>query len=142
MNFEPIEKSDIDFLLSANAFFKDGWTESMLVSAFNAGNFYGYIASVNGEKAGFITFTVAVDTADIGDIFVFEKFRRQGIARALLTLSAEKLKTLGVSKIFLEVRANNSAAISLYLSQGFKEYLTRKKYYADGEDALCMSKEI
>lgn len=144
MTFTPVKRSDIKFLVSANAFFPDGWTENMFISAFDSGNFYGFIAKDDKIllNVGFITFTVAADTADIGDIFVFSDFRLRGIGGSLLRKAEEYLISAGVKKIFLEVRSSNEAAKNLYISAGFKTFSTRKRYYADGEDALCMAKEI
>ena len=150
MNFKPIEKSDLNFLLSANGYFKDGWTESMFNSAFATGNFHGFIAEDRaddnaencGIKTGFITFTVSVDTADIEDLFVFPDFRNKGTGGALIDKAIEHLTVSGIKKAFLEVRESNAAAISLYKKAGFSAFSVRKKYYADGENAICMAREI
>ena len=144
MTVLPLKKDDLEFLLSANAFFSDGWTENMYLSAFDSGNFYGFTAlgDAADEKAGFITLTVAGDTADINDIFVFPEFRGKGFGKTLVEKAREFLAGAGVKKIFLEVRRSNAAAKNLYLSAGFNVFSERKRYYSDGEDALCMAKEI
>ena len=49
----------------------------------------------------------------------------------------------GVKEIFLEVRASNTPAISLYLKCGFEKISVRKKYYGDpAEDAVIMRKTL
>ena len=53
-----------------------------------------------------------------------------------------KLVSLGVNKVFLEVRSSNISAIALYEKKGYTKISVRKKYYADGEDALVMVKEL
>jgi ribosomal protein S18 acetylase RimI-like enzyme len=49
----------------------------------------------------------------------------------------------GVRSVFLEVRADNDAAIALYDSEGFQTIDRRVGYYQpDGVDALVMRKEL
>jgi ribosomal-protein-alanine N-acetyltransferase len=43
-----------------------------------------------------------------------------------------------VVRILLEVRASNTAALSLYDSLGFTRFNVRPRYYSDGEDAIEM----
>jgi len=47
--------------------------------------------------------------------------RRQGLGRGLLQRSYRWAADVGVSKVSLNVRAGNAAAIALYLSEGFVE---------------------
>ncbi len=146
MTVRTLNKSDIPFLVSACREFPDAWNESMLLSAFRAGNFYGFIAEdfSDGKSLpiGFITYSVNIDTADLQDLFVAAAKRRQGVANALLSAFKIDAEKRGVKKLFLEVRESNAAAISLYLKAGFNFVSTRKKYYADGENALIYVKEL
>ncbi|KAH7903673.1 acyl-CoA N-acyltransferase [Hygrophoropsis aurantiaca] len=75
----------------------------------------------------------------VGSISVLRSHRRQGIARKLLTLSlrvmAEKYKT---SHVTLNVRKSNAGARALYEAIGFKSFVSRKPFYADGESAVGM----
>jgi ribosomal-protein-alanine N-acetyltransferase len=41
----------------------------------------------------------------------------------------------GAESMMLEVRADNSVAITLYERMGFERISTRTRYYADGTDA-------
>jgi ribosomal-protein-alanine N-acetyltransferase len=51
----------------------------------------------------------------------------------------EEAVRLGMTRMTLEVRVSNKAAINLYQSLGFEKGGLRKGYYAnDGEDALIM----
>jgi ribosomal-protein-alanine N-acetyltransferase len=43
---------------------------------------------------------------------------------------------------FLEVRITNEPAVNLYKKLGFQVTRTLKGYYADGEDAYLMSREL
>lgn len=142
----PLTEKDIPLLVSAREVFCDAWTESMIVSAFNAGNFYGYICSeeVDGKPvfAGFITFTVAGESSDIADLFVVPYFRKKGIGNALMRAYIDGAKEKGATELFLEVRESNAPALALYKKFSFTEVSVRKKYYADGENALVLKKAI
>jgi [ribosomal protein S18]-alanine N-acetyltransferase len=48
---------------------------------------------------------------------------------------------LSIQFIFLEVRADNQAAISLYDSRHFNRISERLKYYPDGETAIIMRRD-
>lgn len=67
--------------------------------------------------------------------------RNNGYAQLLLEqlLSEYKNKT---KYIRLEVSSNNTAAISFYRKNKFKELRIRKNYYKNGADAIEMVKEI
>lgn len=55
----------------------------------------------------------------IYELFVFEKYRRQGIAKQLVKAGLEQLKQEGYAEVRLSVFAGNPA-IKLYESLGFK----------------------
>lgn len=82
--------------------------------------------------AGYLITYDSVDSLDIFEIAVDEKFRSRGIATKLLNrLNDER-------KILLEVSEKNTNAINLYIKNGFKVISKRKKYYLDGSDAIIM----
>ncbi|MXY71468.1 MAG: ribosomal-protein-alanine acetyltransferase, partial [Dehalococcoidia bacterium] len=47
--------------------------------------------------------------------------------------------SLGAAAVTLEVRASNEAARALYRGCGFEEVGERRRYYADGADAVIMT---
>ena len=141
MKIRPMTVSDIPFLVSAREKFPDAWDEKMLLSAFKAGNFFGFVAE-DGVPKGFITYSVNVDTADMQDLFVEEDCRKKGVGCALVSAFIESAKLRGLKKLFLEVRENNAPAINLYKKSGFTSISIRKKYYSDGENALVLVKEL
>jgi ribosomal-protein-alanine acetyltransferase len=76
---------------------------------------------------------------DIQTIAVREARRGHGLGRALLTDLIAEARRRGVVELFLEVRADNDAAIALYRSEGFREIDRRAGYYQpDGVDAIVM----
>ncbi|MEX2162088.1 MAG: ribosomal protein S18-alanine N-acetyltransferase [Anaerolineales bacterium] len=75
----------------------------------------------------------------IANLAVASRFRRQGLARRLLTHVLQRAAEKGMHSATLEVRAGNRAAQALYEEFGFHEVGRRKRYYSDNrEDALLM----
>lgn len=95
------------------------------------------IASENG----FIVYRVVIDQAEIITIGVAPDARRTGIAAAMLGLAERDASTRGATQMFLDVAADNTAAIGLYSGAGYKQIGRRPKYYGE-TDAIMMAKEI
>lgn len=122
--------------------FTDPWSMQALKSAFEGTFRYNFISEHNGEIQGYACLFVLFEEAEIQNIAVDIPYRKQGIGRALLKTAHEKAKELGAEICFLEVRASNFNAISLYQSEGYEIYGERSKYYEDGESALVMRKYL
>lgn len=75
-------------------------------------------------------------------ICVLDDFRRQGIAKKILTTQTQKYKNRGCSKIQLWVDEQNMPARSLYESAGFQETNKVDDYYAPGRTGLQMSLDL
>ena len=107
------------------AAFDHPWTES---------DFSAYLASdlvwVSGEPlAGFLLIRAVGDEAEILTLAVDLAHRRAGHAAALVDAAKQDLAKTGVSRLFLEVAADNSPALALYERQGFLPIGVRKGYY-------------
>ena len=78
-------------------------------------------------------------TADITNGTVKKEYRRQGIARRMLSELMREGRDEGIGRFTLEVRASNEAAIALYRGLGFYQEGVRKNYYeSPREDALIL----
>jgi ribosomal protein S18 acetylase RimI-like enzyme len=81
--------------------------------------------------------------ADILTLYTPEQSRRQGHARTLLNQLVAEATKANCPAITLEVRASNTAAISLYESVNFTHTATRKAYYTNpAEDALILTRSL
>ena len=69
-----------------------------------------------------------------------DSHQRAGIGAALLNAGIAHLDFENGDKIFLEVREGNTKARRFYEKHGFEPYAERKKYYADGENAILYVK--
>ncbi len=83
---------------------------------------------------GFVLVRNSGQEAEIITIATDRSQRRQGVGRALMEHVVRELHRDRVEYLFLEVDANNQAAISLYYSLGFKQVGTRKAYYSGDEE--------
>lgn len=102
--------------------------------AWSEADFADHLASdlvwVIGEPvAGFLLIRAVGDEAEILTLAVDPASRRNGHARALLTASKQDLMRQGVARVFLEVAADNLAALALYQHAGFEMIGVRKGYY-------------
>lgn len=128
-----IERKCIPEPWSENAFLsetkKDG---SIILKAVNS----------SGIICGFITADVIFDEVNIYNVAVSSEYRRQGIAKLLLS-SLEQAVNNTACNYFLEVRESNVPAISLYKSIGYKQIGMRKNFYSNPcENAVLMKKVL
>ena len=92
---------------------------------------------------GFAAFHRVIDEVEIRNMVVDPEHRHQGVGRALLETARDRLLQAGAKRVFLEVRASNKPALSLYCSIGFAIHSRRADYYRDPqEDALVLALEI
>lgn len=89
--------------------------------------------------AGYIVARLGANELHINNVAVRESYRRRGIGRALLDKILTAGKRSGSRAAYLELRAGNSVALSLYQKCGFQVTARRGRYYSDPvEDALVM----
>jgi ribosomal-protein-alanine N-acetyltransferase len=101
------------------------------------------VLRVGGELAGYVCLWEIGHEIHITNLAVHPRFRRRGVARALLGQTMEDARRSGVELLFLEVRPTNGEALALYESFGFSVIGRRKGYYFDtGEDALVMEARL
>lgn len=101
-----------------------------------------YVAKINNNVIGYIVFYIFCGEGHIMNIAVDSAFRRQGVARYLISSALEIVRRQSGNEVYLEVAANNTPAKQLYRQLGFKIYGIRKKYYRNGEDAYILRKEV
>lgn len=96
-----------------------------------------------GRVLGYAVVWWVVDQAELANIAVHPEARRRGIASRLLERVLESMAARGVREIFLEVRASNVVAATMYRRRGFSEVGVRKNYYDfPREDALVLRKRL
>lgn len=81
-----------------------------------------------------------VDEAHVTIVAVHPDYRRRGFGQLMMWGIIQSAIQRGLTRATLEVKASNQSAIHLYEQFGFETAGRRKKYYADGEDALILWK--
>lgn len=103
-------------------------------------------ASVNDKVVGFMLARLITtgdglesNCAEVYNIAVKEKRRKQGIGDMLINDLIEICRKKNIAEIFLEVRKSNKTARGFYSKKNFKEIAERKNYYtAPIDDAIIM----
>ena len=121
--------------------FKEPWNAKAMRELLAMPGAYGWLAA-EAEPQGFVLARAAADEAEILTILVLPPYRRHGLAERLLSAAAEGARSRGAAKLFLEVAANNAAALGLYTKGGFSQTGKRPRYYGNSIDALLMSLDL
>jgi ribosomal protein S18 acetylase RimI-like enzyme len=107
------------------------------------------VAEVDGEPVGLLMIVVPkwTDAAEITDLAVDIAFRRMGTGRALVDAAADWAREKKYRALWVEPRADNHAAISFYLSLGFRlsgfnDRLYSNADHEDGRTTVYMHLEL
>ena len=119
----------------------DNYNESFLVALNDNGKVVGYIMW-RVEKVPAKDSLKILNKGHLVSIAILKKWRRFGIATALLTESMKEIIKNGIDEYVLEVRVSNYPAINLYKKFGFLTKNIKYKYYRDGENAYYMTKKV
>jgi [ribosomal protein S18]-alanine N-acetyltransferase len=99
-----------------------------------------------GDTRGFVMGRAIAGEAEVLTLAVAPDHRRQGVARGLMQAFAAHALQASAETAFLEVAADNVAAIALYLSLGYTQAGRRKGYFETPAgsriDALVMAKPL
>ncbi|HKS97369.1 MAG TPA: GNAT family N-acetyltransferase [Terriglobia bacterium] len=88
--------------------------------------------------AGFVAFHRVGEDAELRNLAVDPAYRQQGIGKRLVCAGHHRLRGTGVRRVYLEVRASNIPALSLYSTLGYIAGPGRKAYYRDPEEDACV----
>jgi len=104
--------------------------------------YYSLVLDVGGVLTGYGIMSIAAAEAHILNLCVHPAAQRVGYGRQLLDALLHRAQESDVSKVFLEVRPSNKAALNLYHSCGFIQIGIRPAYYQapyGREDAVVLS---
>lgn len=134
-------RGDISAIVAIErASFSDAWTAGMFGSHLlrGAGNTF-LVAMDDSMLAGYAIAQTVSDESELLNIAVDPARRNRGIGALLLDGVMDCCRTAGAAEIWLEVRASNAAARTLYDTRGFSAVGVRKRYYhAPREDAIVL----
>jgi ribosomal-protein-alanine N-acetyltransferase len=138
--------ADLDVVAAAEAtLHASPWTHGQFADSLAAGHDALLAYDSSNTWVGYAVMMLAVDEADLLNISVLPAFQRQGTGTALLQHLMRRAKARQATRMLLEVRATNQAALALYTRQGFIEMGRRRGYYSaheQREDAIVMAHEL
>ena len=92
---------------------------------------------------GFLVARVVAGEAELLNMAVDAADRRKGLGSKLLAAAAKEAEARQATRMYLEVRESNQAAISFYERHGFRKNGQRAGYYQNPtENAVLMEKKL
>ena len=140
-----MRSSDIDLVVQNEiAAYEHPWTKRIFIDCLRAG-YQCWVLANKQQIVAHGVMSVAIGESHLLTLCVHPEYQRMGYGRKIFTLLMDRAHKLDAEICFLEVRASNSGAITLYRSLGFTQIGERKNYYPgnDGrEDAIIMSRSL
>ena len=125
--------------------FDTAWTAPDIARLMTVMGGFALIAEADGI-VGFILARAVGGEAEILTLAVAPWARRQGVAKALIEGTAAHAGGQGAKALFLEVAADNDAAVAAYRKAGFEQAGLRRGYYARPDaramDALVLRRAL
>ena len=125
--------------------FGEAWTAAQCAGILPLPGVSLILAKTGASPAGFALARVIAGEAELLLLAVRPRYRRGGVAAALLEATIDFARRAGADHIHLEMRDGNPA-LTLYRAHGFLQVGRRPRYYrgADGRvlDALTLSRPI
>ena len=137
--------------------FLDPWPQTAYIQElfFNENAYYFVLESRDSQQAtiywpwrknqgiyGFVGLRVNLQQGHITTLAVDPDWRGEGLGELLLITVLKKSLELELTSVYLEVRATNLIAQSLYAKYNFQTVDRKPRYYSNGEDALLLYADI
>jgi ribosomal-protein-alanine N-acetyltransferase len=117
---------------------KQAWGAAAIALMLGLPGHFCLVAIRQDQPLGFALARAQGSEAEIVTIAIRPPAQGQGIGRLLLAGVMGEVARRGATEIFLEVAEANTAARALYTGAAAREVGRRRRYYADGADALVL----
>jgi ribosomal-protein-alanine N-acetyltransferase len=121
------------FEIEEQCFNQEAFTKRQIAYLLTDYNTIALVAKTDNDIAGFIIAQVEIEDSKLfGHIItinVAHSYRRKRIATKMLQQIETTLKDKGITECHLEVREDNSAALKLYLNNGYQKTGRLERYY-------------
>lgn len=123
--------------------FNDPWTRKYFEDELNNKELCAlFVDKENDEIIAYGSEWYMFENCDIVNIAVKKEYRQKGYGQKMLDHLIKSAKEKECGFVHLEVRTNNNEALSLYKKNGFMITRIREKYYANGDDAYDMVRNV
>lgn len=123
--------------------FLDAWRKETVESDLIKTHSCYFVAEINGNIVGYACYWFILDEAQLVNLAVEPKYRRKGVAKALMDAGEIESIKRNMRFMFLEVRVGNINAQELYRKMGFGVGSLRKGVYENPkEDGYIMMKKL
>jgi ribosomal-protein-alanine N-acetyltransferase len=143
--FIPMSAADLDAVTTLERqIYAHPWTRGNFADSLAAG-YSAWLMHVRGALVGYALMTLVVDEAQLLNISVMPQQQHLGLGSALLQHLLVVAGDYGATRIYLEVRRSNQAALAFYRRHDFVAVGERQAYYpADQgrEDALVLARDV
>lgn len=137
----PMGLADIEYAYSLECqCHTHPWSKNLFLSNFGK-RYFNHVLLENEEVIGYFVASSVAGEVTLMNIVIAPNQQGKGLGRKLLQFLIDLCRQKQEQEIWLEVRASNAAALSLYNNLDFVEVDRRKDYYpcATGrEDAIIM----
>lgn len=118
------------------------WTPGRVATAIRARDVEVAVIRDGASVAAFAVMELHLDDAHLVLFGVAPEYQSRGFGRRLLRWLETTVRNAGLSKVFLEVRADNHGGRAFYRSLGYAELEVRAGYYSGVADAVLMSSAL
>lgn len=141
LTFEPLTQRHLNACINLAATAPDPWSAKDVTAEIKSRGKADYIAISKEGVVGFAFFTIELEYAVLEQIVIDPTQKGKGYGKALLAYALEKFKSQEITRVLLEVRQSNIAALALYKSLGFAEIAHRPALYQNPpENGYTMEK--
>ncbi|WP_293698264.1 ribosomal protein S18-alanine N-acetyltransferase [uncultured Agrococcus sp.] len=144
MSLRAAEVTDLEAIMGIETaiFANDAWNSKTMKSELKSRANRYVVLTEDDRIVGYGGARIVGCESDIQTIAITEGYRGKGEGRKLMEALMNAARAEGALQMFLEVRADNPVAVTLYESLGFEKIDVRHGYYQpDGVDAIVMMKE-
>jgi ribosomal-protein-alanine N-acetyltransferase len=144
VTIRPATDDDLDDVAAIErTVFNDPWSRRSFVDLVNADRVVFLVAATGTSVVGYAIVLIAGVECELANLAIARLMHRQGLGARLLAEATTRARARGCTEMFLEVRASNKGAITLYSQAGFQAVGKRARYYARPiEDAIVMKIDL
>ncbi len=146
LHLRPMREGDLAAVFAnERAAYSHPWSMGILRDCLRVG-YHCVVAERQGELVGHAVLSTGAGEAHLLNLCVAPQCQGNGIGRRLLRRMLRLAREQEADTVYLEVRASNLAARTLYESEGFCEVGQRRGYYPhheqEREDAVIYAKPL